>query len=161
MSQGSLNPKIRFLRLKVCPVARSQTDTEWLLMRAVFQSFRIFSFSLSSRIGPISPAHKNHHDVCITKYLLLIGWWERPVSRDVWLTGFKLHLRRRRPHYVIQMNGQRSTVEKTITSDHRIPTTVQWKHVTRIYLSLFPSDLFCFDRNWSECVKCLPVCRSV
>ena len=28
MSQGSLNPKIRFLGQKVCPVARSQTDTQ-------------------------------------------------------------------------------------------------------------------------------------
>ena len=26
MSQGSFNPKIRFLSQKVCPVARSQTD---------------------------------------------------------------------------------------------------------------------------------------
>ena len=26
MSQGSLNPKIRFLGQKVCPVARSRTD---------------------------------------------------------------------------------------------------------------------------------------
>ena len=28
MSQGSLNPKIRFLGQKVCPVARSQTHTQ-------------------------------------------------------------------------------------------------------------------------------------
>ena len=28
MSQGSLNPKIRFLGQKVCPVARGQTDTQ-------------------------------------------------------------------------------------------------------------------------------------
>ena len=33
MSQGSLNPKIRFLGQKVCPVAREQTDTK------VFQEF--------------------------------------------------------------------------------------------------------------------------
>ena len=66
MSQGSLNPKIRFLGQKVWPVACAQTDrqtdtqthrqtdrqTEWLL-RAPFQGFRIFSFNLSSRIGPI------------------------------------------------------------------------------------------------------------
>ena len=60
MSQGSFNPKIRFLGQKMWPVARTQTDrhthtdshTEWLL-RAPFQGFRIFSFNLSSRIGPI------------------------------------------------------------------------------------------------------------
>ena len=28
MSQGSLNPKIRFLGQKVCPVARGQTDRQ-------------------------------------------------------------------------------------------------------------------------------------
>ena len=28
MSQGSFNPKIRFLGQKVCPVARPQTDTQ-------------------------------------------------------------------------------------------------------------------------------------
>ena len=55
MSQGSFNQKIRFLDQKVCPVARPQTDRhtrKWLL-RAPFQGFRIFSFKLSSRIGPI------------------------------------------------------------------------------------------------------------
>ena len=57
MSQGSLNPKIRLLGQKVYAVARSHThthtQTEWLL-RAPFQGFRIFSFNLSSRIGPIN-----------------------------------------------------------------------------------------------------------
>ena len=61
ISQGSPNPKIRFLGQKVWPVACAQTDThtdrhtdrhtEWLL-RTPFQGFRIFSFNLSSRIGP-------------------------------------------------------------------------------------------------------------
>ena len=57
MSQGSFNPKISFLGQKVCSVARLHTDrqtdtqTEWLL-RTPFQGFMIFSFSLSSRIGP-------------------------------------------------------------------------------------------------------------
>ena len=55
MSQGSLNPEIRFLGQKVCPAACLHTDTrtEWLLW-APFQGFRIFSFNLSSRIGPIT-----------------------------------------------------------------------------------------------------------
>ena len=56
MSQGSLNPKIRFLGQKMCSVARLQTDRhtrKWLL-RAPFQGFRSFSFNLSSRIGPTS-----------------------------------------------------------------------------------------------------------
>ena len=58
MSQGSFNPKIRFLGQKVCSVARLQTHIQtdrhtrkWLL-RAPFQGFRSFAFNLSSRIGP-------------------------------------------------------------------------------------------------------------
>ena len=55
MSQGSFNPKIRLLGQKMWPVGRARTHghTEWLLW-APFQGFRIFSFNLSSRIGPIS-----------------------------------------------------------------------------------------------------------
>ena len=59
MSQGSLNPKIRFLGQKVWPVARGRTDgqtdghTRKWKQRAPFQGFRSFSFNLSSRIGPI------------------------------------------------------------------------------------------------------------
>jgi len=59
MSQGSFNPKIRFLSQKVCPLARGQADTQtdrhtrkWLLW-APFQTFRSFSFNLSSSIGPM------------------------------------------------------------------------------------------------------------
>ena len=58
MSQGSLNPKIRFLGQKVWPVARGRTDgqtdghTRKWKQRAPFQGFRSFSFNLSSRIGP-------------------------------------------------------------------------------------------------------------
>ena len=54
-SQGSLDPKIRFLGQKVWSIARVRTDRhtrKWIL-RAPFQGFRIFSFNLSSRIGPI------------------------------------------------------------------------------------------------------------
>ena len=58
MSQGALNPKIRFLGQKVCSVAHIQTDRhtdkharKWI-QRALFQGFRIFS----SRIGPIEPS---------------------------------------------------------------------------------------------------------
>ena len=55
MSQGSLNPKIRFLGQKVCPVARGQTDThESDYCGHCGHPFRrSFSFNLSSRIGPI------------------------------------------------------------------------------------------------------------
>ena len=68
MSQGSFNPKIRFLVEKVCPVACLHTDrqtdgqTEWLLW-APFQGFRIFSFNLSSRIGPITSHHISNFNI--------------------------------------------------------------------------------------------------
>ena len=60
MSQGSLNPKIRFLGQKVCPVARghtdiqtdTQTDTK-VNTEDTLSGFQDFSFNLSSRIGPI------------------------------------------------------------------------------------------------------------
>ena len=35
MSQGSLNPKIRFLGQKVCPVARVQTDNTHMKVTTV------------------------------------------------------------------------------------------------------------------------------
>ena len=57
MSQGSLNQKIWFLGQKLCPVARSHTDTQtrkWI-QRTHFQGFRIFSYNLSSRIDQIIP----------------------------------------------------------------------------------------------------------
>ena len=58
MSQGSLNPKIRFLGQKLCPVARSQTHRQTDIQTDIQSNywghpFRIFSFNLSSRIGPI------------------------------------------------------------------------------------------------------------
>ena len=58
MSQGSLNPKIRFLGQKVWPVDRGRMDRqtdrhESTIQTTPFQGFRIFSFNLSSRIGPI------------------------------------------------------------------------------------------------------------
>ena len=67
MSQGSLDPKIRFIGQKVCSVARVQTDrhtdrqthrqTRKWIQRTPFQGFRNFSFNLSSRIGPIFSKH--------------------------------------------------------------------------------------------------------
>ena len=54
MSQGPLSQKIRFLSQKVCPAGGPQTQTRKWLLRAPFQGFMIFSFNLSSRIGPIS-----------------------------------------------------------------------------------------------------------
>ena len=63
MSQGSLDPKIRFLGQKLWSVARvrrnrhtdRQTDrqTRKWKQRAPFHGFRSFSFNLSSMIGPI------------------------------------------------------------------------------------------------------------
>ena len=63
MSQGSFSPKIRFLYQKVCSVVRVQTHRQtrkWIL-RAPFQGFRIFSFNLSSRIGPIISQRTTRH----------------------------------------------------------------------------------------------------
>ena len=51
MSQGSLNPKIRFLGQKVCSVARERTDRHE--SDYCGHPFRSFSFNLSSKIGPI------------------------------------------------------------------------------------------------------------
>ena len=60
MSQGSLDPKIRFIGQKVCSVARVHTDTHTdrqtdmkVNTEDTLQGFRNFSFNLSSRIGPI------------------------------------------------------------------------------------------------------------
>ena len=54
MSQGSFNPKIRFLVEKVCPVACLQTDgqTDRVTTVGTLSGFQDFSFNLSSRIGP-------------------------------------------------------------------------------------------------------------
>ena len=60
MSEGSFSPKIRFLGLKVCSVARGQRDRQTdmkvktgdILSR--FQEFLNFSFNLLSRSGSIT-----------------------------------------------------------------------------------------------------------
>ena len=72
MSQGSLNPRIRFLGQKLWSVARVQRDRhgqtwKWLL-RAPFQGFRIFSFNLSSRIGP-KKRRKTTTGVCQSNFI--------------------------------------------------------------------------------------------
>ena len=60
MSHGSLNPKIRFAGQKVCTVAHVQTDRHTQTLDTnmntedTFQGFKIFSFDISSRIGPKS-----------------------------------------------------------------------------------------------------------
>ena len=75
MFQGSFNPpKDRFLGQKVCPVGRSRTggQTEWLL-RAPFQGFGIFSFNLSSRIGPTRKI-KHRGFVFLPIYLHIAGY---------------------------------------------------------------------------------------
>ena len=53
MSQGSLDPKIRFIGQKVCSVARVQTHTKVNTEDTLsgFQEF-FLHFNLSSRIGP-------------------------------------------------------------------------------------------------------------
>ena len=56
MSQGTFNPKIRFLGQKMCPVAKyGHTDTHIQTDRittvSTFRGFRIVFFNLSSRIG--------------------------------------------------------------------------------------------------------------
>ena len=63
MSQGSLNPKIRFLGQKVCPVARGRTDGQThrptdqthtkVTTEGTLSWFQEFSFNLSPSIGPI------------------------------------------------------------------------------------------------------------
>ena len=54
MSQGSLNPKIRFLCQEVCSVARLHTR-KWIhVQRTPFEGFNNVSFNLSPRIGPIN-----------------------------------------------------------------------------------------------------------
>ena len=59
MSQGSLNPKIRFLGQKLCSVARERTDTHTdthtdtkVAILGILSGLQEFSFNLSSRIGP-------------------------------------------------------------------------------------------------------------
>ena len=62
MSQGSLDAKIRVQGQKMCSVARGQTDThtrKWI-QRAPCQGFRMFSFNLSSKIGPIIYTTQTH-----------------------------------------------------------------------------------------------------
>ena len=56
MSQGSFNPKNRFLGQKVCSVARGRMDTQThtkLNTEDTLSGFSNCSFDLSSRIGPI------------------------------------------------------------------------------------------------------------
>merc|ERR1712102_203855 len=51
MSQGSLNPRSKGVSCILFTHGHTDTQTE-LLLWAPFQGFRIFSFNLSSRIGP-------------------------------------------------------------------------------------------------------------
>ena len=67
MSQGSLDPKIRFIGQKVCSVARVQTgrQTRKWIQRTPFQGFRNFPFNLSSRIGPIYVLYLIHIPILV------------------------------------------------------------------------------------------------
>ena len=52
MSQGSFYLNIRLFGQKVCPVARERTHRQTYRLTDL-QGFRMFSFNLSSMIGPI------------------------------------------------------------------------------------------------------------
>ena len=56
MSQGSLNPKIRFLGQKACPVARGHTDTH--------ESDYPASISEWANIGPICFVYRGYPRIC-------------------------------------------------------------------------------------------------
>ena len=61
MSEGSLNPKIRFLGQKVYPAACSHTDTQTDIVNTEdpFQGSRNFPFNLSSSTGPTLDISRN------------------------------------------------------------------------------------------------------
>ena len=96
MSQGSLDPKIRFIGQKVCSVARVQTDrhtdtqtdkqTQKWIQRTPFQGFRNVSFNLSSRIGPISLQilHTTSDEFDCMKYKLkfMLLWFDLKWNRQ-------------------------------------------------------------------------------
>ena len=74
MSQGSVNPIIRFLGQNMWSVARERTDaphrrTRKWKQRTPFQGFSNFPFNLPSRIAPISIFQDNIH-----KNILLVDW---------------------------------------------------------------------------------------
>jgi len=54
MSNGPLKQTKMFLGQNVCSVARLRTDMKVKTEDTLFHDFSIFSFNLSSRIGPIS-----------------------------------------------------------------------------------------------------------
>ena len=93
LSQGSLNPKIRFLGQKMCYVVHLRTDThtrKWLLW-APFQGFRSFSFNLSSRIGPKIVDFISRAFFCVV-CLPVIGVLSHRKSQlrvwfDIWIVG--------------------------------------------------------------------------
>ena len=61
MSQGSFNPKIRFLSQKVWTVARGHTDGR-THTKVKTEGFRSFSFNLSSRIPNTFPTAQRIQD---------------------------------------------------------------------------------------------------
>ena len=75
MSQGSFNPKIRFLGQKVCFVAHTDSHTQKWIQKTPFQGFRIFSFKLSSRIGPKTQRLKKYPMLPCLIFLQYLGDW--------------------------------------------------------------------------------------
>ena len=124
MFQGSLNPKIRYLGQKVCPVARWQTHRhtwKWLLC-APFQGFRSFSFNLSSRIGPIQ---------------IEAAKWSRPVAcRGRWRRA------------AVSLQGGRDNHQfwspfQSMSPNHFTPSKTH--RIIKIYF-LFPSVVLLCDK---------------
>ena len=72
MSQGSLNPKIRFLGQNVWPVARSQTDTRThrVTTEGTLSGFQ--DFFLLSRIGPILIQCCPTYLICMTSIVCVV-----------------------------------------------------------------------------------------
>ena len=101
MSQGSFNPKIRFLCQKVFSVDCAQTSrqTRTWKQRTLFHGFRNVSFNLSPRIGPTickRPVHCPHsvpqacffdrHDVAMpgfSKYFWQLSAEERTHAKQL------------------------------------------------------------------------------
>ena len=89
MSQGSLDPKNRFLGQKMSPVARVQTDRQTDTHKSEYRRhpFRVsgfFSFNLSSRIGPIYNMKTSQSQSITFRYLCEVELVPVDGSWGVW-----------------------------------------------------------------------------
>ena len=73
ISQGSLNPKIRFLGQKVCPVAREQTDTKVTTV-GTLSWFQEFFLQPIIKDRPKKKKKKNTSPCKIRTYLVKQPW---------------------------------------------------------------------------------------